>query len=127
MDISISGQFSSLAGGSFITLAAGDYTLSASNSGSTYTNTGAISQPAVTLPVAPPLGTNFAFVANNAGAFNFVINAGTGQVIKLGNTASSSGGAAYWTGVAGAAIYMVYIAAGVWQITNSTGTAVTLA
>lgn len=126
----ITGQFSSFGlgyGQSPINDLTADRNLTRGDIGQVFTNTSAAGQVQCNLPTVPLPGDFYTFIANNGGAFNFVVNCAGTQVIKIGNTPSSAGGAAYWTGSIGAVMTLCYIAPNVWQYMWGASTLPTLA
>lgn len=104
-----------------------DINLTGAHVGQIFTNTSASGQVQCNLPASPAFGDSYTFIANNGGAFNFVINCAGSQRIKIGNTPSSAGGAAYWTGAIGAVMTLTYIATDIWQYTSGASTLPNLA
>jgi hypothetical protein len=76
----------------------------------------------ITLPTSPANGSNISFIVDVTTGNPLTIQAATGQVIRIGSSASSSGGTAV-SNNRGDALYLIYRATDTtWLALSSQGT-----
>lgn len=94
-------------------------TLTQQESGGFFTNSGASGSVTMTLPASPLIGTEYTFAV--LAAQNFVVDANTGQTIRIAGSTSTSGGTAT-NATIGGILKIKAVSTTLWLAEYSTGT-----